>query len=75
MFKVISRNTRKSCEICPKLTTNTVESRSGVFIVYVTYLTFLNVSIVDFEQVNVYQGVLSCANIITQILKMNRCFI
>ena len=28
-----SKSTRKSCEIYLKLTTNTVESRSGVFIV------------------------------------------
>ena len=32
-FKSNSRNTRKRYEICPKLTANTIESRSGVFTV------------------------------------------
>ena len=37
MFKVNNRNTRRRCEICPKLTIKTPEQRhwhrSGVFIV------------------------------------------
>ena len=33
LFNVNSRNTRKMCEICRKLTTDTIGSRSGVFIV------------------------------------------
>ena len=32
LFKVNSRNTRKRYGICPKLTINTIESRSDVFI-------------------------------------------
>ena len=31
LFKVNNRNTRKRYEICPKSTTNTIESCSGVF--------------------------------------------
>ena len=33
LFNVISKNARKRCRICPKLTINTVESCSGVLIV------------------------------------------
>ena len=37
LFKVNSRNTRKKYEICPKLTINTKESRTGVFTVKCFY--------------------------------------
>ena len=37
--------------------------------------TFSGVSNIDFEEVNVYWGALSCVNIITQSLKMTRCYI
>ena len=52
-FKVISRNTRKRC---PKLTINTVECRSGVLFVNFKHILhyFSSVSIVDFQQVNVF---------------------
>ena len=49
-FKANSRNTRKRREICPKLTMDTAESRSGVLIVNFEHIhTFFSVSIVDFE--------------------------
>ena len=58
------------CGICR------VESRSGVFIVNFEHIShFFKVSIVDFEQVNVFWEALSCVNITTQSLKMSRCFI
>ena len=61
LFKVINRNTRKRCEICPKLTINTVESRSGVFFVNFEHISlFFSVSIFDFELVNVSRGTFSC---------------
>ena len=45
LFKVNNRNSRKSCEICSKLTIKAPEQ---------PYFTpFSTVSIVDFEQVNV----------------------
>ena len=48
LFKVNNTNTRKRCKICSKLTIKTPERRHG------TYFTlFSNVSIDDFEQVNV----------------------
>ena len=56
--QVNSRNTRRRCEICSKLTIKTPERGrwycSGVFIVnFVTYFTpFSSVSIVNFERVN-----------------------
>ena len=55
MFKVNNRNTRKSCEICSKLTIKTPERRrSGVFMLTLNIIhTFFSVSIVDFKQVNV----------------------
>ena len=37
LFKFNSRNTRKRYEICPKLTINKIESRSGVFTVKCSY--------------------------------------
>ena len=58
LFKFNSRNTRKSCEICPKLTINAVESRSGMFIVNFEHIShFFSASVVDF--VNVCRGTLS----------------
>ena len=61
MFKVNNKDTRKSCEICSKLTIKLPERRHqrcfGVFNVnfkHISYFTsFFSVSIVDFEQVNV----------------------
>ena len=59
MFKVSNRNTWKMCEICSKLTIKTLERRqwrrSGIFIVkpWTYFTSFFNVSIVDFEQVNI----------------------
>ena len=67
LFKVNSRNTKKWSDICPKLPTNTVESRSGVFIFTFDIIhTFFSVSIVDFANRNVCQRAFSCVNIITQ---------
>ena len=37
LFKFNSRNIRKWCEICPKLTINTIESRSDVYTVKCFY--------------------------------------
>ena len=49
-FNVNSVNTRKRCEICPKLTINAVESGSGVFSVnFNIFHIFFSVSVVDFE--------------------------
>ena len=50
---------------------------SGVFIVNFEHIShlFFSVSIVDFEQVNVCRGALSCVNIITQSLKISKCCI
>ena len=56
LFKVNNRNTRKSCEICSKLTIKTLERRrSGFCYCWLwTYFTpFSSVSNVGFEQVNV----------------------
>ena len=59
LFKFNNRITRKRCEIRPKTMIKTPEQRhwrrSGVFIVYFEHIwhLFRNVSIVDFEQVNV----------------------
>ena len=54
-FKVTSINTTKSYGICPELTINTVGSRSGVlFVNFKHTLQFFSVSIVNFEQVNVF---------------------
>ena len=59
MFKVKNRNTRSRGEICSKLTIMTPERRqwprSGVFIVYliIFYTLLTQVSVVNFEQVNV----------------------
>ena len=53
LFKVNNRNTRKSYEICSKLTIKTPERHQWLW----TYFTaFSSVSIVDFEQVNVSWG-------------------
>ena len=38
LFKVNSRNTRKRCEMCSKLTVNTIERRSSVFIIYFEHI-------------------------------------
>ena len=62
------RNTKKTCEICSKLTIKTPEwrylrhsSSSGVFIVNFEHIhTFPGVFIIDFEQVNVSWEVESC---------------
>ena len=67
LFKVNNKNTRKRCDVCSKLTIRALEDLtdwrgSGVFIaMFYTYLTpfktnwtpFSNVSIVNFERVNV----------------------
>ena len=61
LFKVNNINTRRTCEICSKLTIKTPQQnqfrRSGVFIFNCEYISHLyllsSVSIVDFEQVNV----------------------
>ena len=54
--------------ICSKLTINAVESRSAAFIVNIkTYFTFFSVSIVEFEQVNVYRGGLSCVILLPKV--------
>ena len=58
MFKVNNRNTRTRCEICSKLAIKKPERRhwlrSSVFIVNSEHFTpCSNVSIVNFEQVNV----------------------
>ena len=58
LFKVNKRNTRKRCEMCPKLTIKTSErvhwhSSDVFFVNFESYLTyFSSVFIVDFEQVN-----------------------
>ena len=58
MFKVNNRSTRKRCEICSKLTTETPERHQGrqpgTFIVNFENIShlFFSVSIVDFEQAN-----------------------
>ena len=50
LFKLNSRNSRKRCEMCPELTINTAESRSGVLLSTLNiFHTFLSVIIVDFE--------------------------
>ena len=59
LFKFNIKNIRKRCEICSRLTIKTPKRRhwprSGVFIVNFEHMSnlFPNVSIVDFEQVNV----------------------
>ena len=54
LFKIVSRNTRKRCGICPKLTINTVESRSGILLITLNiFHNFFSDSIVDPEQANV----------------------
>ena len=57
LFKVNNRNTKKRCELCSKLTMNTLE-RLHVILVFLLltlniFTPFFSVSIVDFEQVNV----------------------
>ena len=61
LFKVNNKNIWKRCQMCSKLTMRTTEKRqsrrSGVFIILMswTYSTpFSNVSIVEFEQVNIW---------------------
>ena len=54
LFKVNNKNTRKSCEICSKLTTKTLEWRltsSGVFTVNFEHI--FSVSIAHFRQVDI----------------------
>ena len=58
LFKANHRNTREGCEICSKLTIETLERRqrrcSGVFIVNFEHFTsFSSAPIVDYELVNV----------------------
>ena len=51
---------------------------SDVFMIdfeYISSRLFPSVSIVHYEQINVWQELLFCVNIITQSLKMTRCFI
>ena len=62
-FKANSRNTRQRYVICPNLTTNTIESRSGVFTVNFEVYLLLT------EQVNVCPGALSYVNMIIHSLK------
>ena len=60
LYRVNHWNTWKSCEICSKLTTKTLELRhwrhSGVFTLNLEHIShpFSSVSVVDFEQVNVW---------------------
>ena len=75
LFIVSSKNTRKRCEICSKLTIKTPEgrycSRSVVFIVnseQIFFTSFSSISIVDFEQVKVGQ-VMSLVSFYTQTFK------
>ena len=63
LLKFSNRNIRKRCEKCSKLTIKTPECRQwcrySVFIVnfeHVSHPPFFSVSIVEFEQVNVYWG-------------------
>ena len=49
LFKVDNRNTRKTCEICSKLTIKTPGRRQ----LWKYFTPFSSVSTVDFEQVNV----------------------
>ena len=61
--------------MCSKLAIKRVESR--VFIVNsedISHL-FFSVCTVECEQVNVFQGALSCVNIFTQSLQMSKCCI
>ena len=53
LFKVNNRNTRKSCEICSKLTTKTREWRHWCRELWTYFTPFPNFSIDDFEQVYV----------------------
>ena len=59
LFKVNNRNTRKRCEVCPKLTIKTPEwrhwHRFDVFIVNFEHIShlFVVLYIVNFKQVNV----------------------
>ena len=67
LFKVNNRNTRKRCKICSKLTKKTPEQHclhSVAFIVnfFNYFLPFSSVSIVDFEQVNVFWNLLFTLN-------------
>ena len=68
LFKVNNRNTWKRCKICSKLTKKTPEQHhclhSVAFIVnFLNYfLPFSSVSIVDFEQVNVFWNLLFTLN-------------
>ena len=48
MFNVNNRNTRTRCEICSKLTVKIPEQ----LLMFLLFLFYSNVSIVDFEQVN-----------------------
>ena len=56
LFKFNSRNNRKMCGICPRLTKNTVECRSGVLFVNFKDISqlFKSISVVYFEQVNIF---------------------
>ena len=66
----------KRYEICSKLTINEVKCQCGDFIVNFEHiLSFSSVAIVRYEQINVCRGVFSCVNIITQSIKISRCFI
>ena len=75
LFKV-KTNTRKKCEICSKLTIKTVGCRSGIFIL----LSFEHIShlflllLFRMNRKNVFWGDFSCVNIITQSIKVSRCF-
>ena len=67
-YNSFKRNTRKWCEICCG---RNIRKRCEIW----TYFrAFFSVSIVHYEQINICQDFLFCANIITQSLKMSRCF-
>ena len=61
MFIVNNSNTRQVCKICSKLRIMSPQRRSTVFIVNFEHIShffppFSNVSIVGFEQINVWLG-------------------
>ena len=62
LFKVNSRNNRKSCEICSKLTIKTPET---------SFTPFSSVSVVDFEQANVSCEVLDSSRNFWSNLNVN----
>ena len=49
LVQIQQQGTRENSELCPKLTTKRVESRSGVFLLTLNNFHFFSVSIVDFK--------------------------